>query len=159
MRRWFSIAASYLILLMLPVWAQHSGGGHAGGGHAASGGFSSHSAGSFHGGSVGHSYSGFSGINSAHSFSRSSSTRVRIEGRGGDRRGFYRRRGYYPYGLYYPYYPYYGWYDQNYDTGYQDDNEENSAYANAGQYSAAPYRDDGLRSDVQALNGKIDRLQ
>ncbi len=71
-------------------------------------------------------------------------------------RGFYGRRGYYPYAGYYPY-DYYGWYsDPLYDSADQD------AYAD--EYRPAPYREEdnenqGLQRDVEALNGKIDRLQ
>jgi hypothetical protein len=162
MRRWFGIAALNLILLTLPAWAQH-GGGHASGGGSAShsSGFASHSSGSFHSGNVGHSYGGYLGANSARSFSRSSITRVRAGGHNfgdhdRDRRGFRGRRGYYPYGLYYPYY---SWYmDPLYQSDYQ--NNDDSAVDNAGQYYPAPSReDDGLQRDVQALSGKIDRLQ
>src|SRR5208283_2251484 len=69
-------------------------------------------------------------------------------------------RRYYPYAAYYPY-GYYGWYtDPFYDSGDQD------AYAD--EYRSAPYREsdrepdrnnEGLQRDVQALSGKIDRLQ
>ena len=144
MRRWLSIAALGLILVALPVWAQrHSGGG--GGSHFASRGGSaihSSSSGAFHGGS----------------FGRSSGIRLTI-GSPYYTRGFYRRRGYYPY--YYPYagyYPY-GWYDGSldYDSGDQDQ------YSYAGYQAPAnpaPYPENGgLQRDVQALNGKIDRLQ
>ncbi len=135
MRRWLSIATLSLILLALPVWAQRRGGG-GGGAHVAS-----------RGASVGHSSGSFHSGNSA----RGSGVRVRI----GNPyyRGSYGRR-YYPYGAYYPYY---GWYtDPLYDSGDQD------AYAD--EYQPAPYRQDdseneGLQRDVEALNGKIDRLQ
>jgi len=164
MRRLICTAAFILILLTLPAWAQH-GGGHASGGGSAShsSGFSSHSSGfsggGFHGGSVAHNYSGAPGGNFARSFSRSSSTRVRVGGRRDfDHRG---RRGYYPYGYYGLYYPYYGWYgDSEYQGDYQNNNDnDDSGAANADQYVDPPYRDAGLRSDLQNLNGKIDRLQ
>ncbi|HMD17893.1 MAG TPA: hypothetical protein VKH18_14600 [Terriglobales bacterium] len=73
------------------------------------------------------------------------------------------RRSYYSYYRYpyrYPYagyYPYYGWYsDPLYDSNDQD------SYADVS--NPAPYPEDysqngGLQRDVQALNGKIDRLQ
>src|SRR5208283_132419 len=148
MRRWLYIAAFSLILLTLPVWAQRRGGG-SGGGHFSSGGghsfaghsFSGQSSGAFHGGSVSHS----SGI------------RLRIGNPYYNRRGFY-GRGYYPYYPYAGYYPYgyYGWYDNS--LAYNTDNEDQDAYAGASY--PAPYPENGgLQRDVQALNGKIDRLQ
>jgi hypothetical protein len=145
MRRWLSIATFSLILLALPMLAQRRGGG-GGGAHVAS-----------RGGSVGHSSVGFSS-GSFHSGSsgRSSGVRLRIGNPYNHRRSSYGRR-YYPYGPYYPYYGYYGWYsDPLYDSGDQD------AYAD--EYPPAPYREndrenEGLQRDVEALNGKIDRLQ
>jgi hypothetical protein len=69
-------------------------------------------------------------------------------------RGFYGRRAYYPYAGYYPY-GYYGWYSDPLDY---DSTEDQDSYAGASYQ--APYADDsGLQRDVQALNGKIDRLQ
>lgn len=151
MRRWLYIATFSLILLALPLLAQHRGGGGGhisggGGAHIAShGGFSGHSsavhsAGAFHGGSV----------------VRGSGVRFRTGNPYHYHRGLYGRRGYYPYAGYYPY-DYYGWYsDPLYDSGDQD------SYAE--EYRPAPYREDdneneGLQRDVEALNGKIDRLQ
>jgi len=139
MRRWLSIATFSLILLALPVWAQRRGSGSGGGGvHFASrGGSVAHSSGSFHSGNSG----------------RSSGVRLRTGNPYDHHRGSYGRR-YYPYGAYYPYY---GWYsDPLYDSGDQD------AYAD--EYSSPPYREndrenEGLQRDVEALNGKIDRLQ
>ncbi len=140
MRRWLYIATFSLILLALPLWAQHRGGG---GTHVASRGGSvghssvAHSSGSFHSGNSGHN----SGI------------RLQIGNPYYHHRGSYGRR-YYPYAAYYPYY---GWYaDPLYDSGDQD------AYAD--EYRPAPYREndrenEGLQRDVEALNGKIDRLQ
>jgi hypothetical protein len=147
MRRWLSIATFSLILLVLPVWAQRRGGG--GGGHAASGGgFAGHSSGSFRSGNVGRS-------SGSGSFGRSSGVRIRTGYPYYNRRAFYGRPGYYPYAGYYPY-GYYGWYDDAlaYDTG----NEDQDSYAGASY--PAPYPENGgLQRDVQALNGKIDRLQ
>ncbi len=141
MRRWMPIAALSLILIALPVWAQRGGRGSAGGAHFASSG--SHSSGSFHsGGFSGHSFSG-----------RGSGTRVR-GGRSYYYRGYYGRRGYYPY---YGYYPYgdYGWYD---DPLAYDSQQDQDVYASTAY--PVPYAEDsGLQRDVQALNGKIDRLQ
>jgi hypothetical protein len=151
MRRWVGVATFVLILLALPVWAQRRGGG-GGGSHASSGGFASRPAGSFHGGSLSH----------GSSFSHGSGTGLRI---GNSYRGVYRRgRGIsvrgsrYPYG-YYPYLGYYGWYDSlDYSSDYQADDQTQDVYANAAPQ--VPYREDsGLQHDVQALNGKIDRLQ
>ena len=151
MRRWLYIAAFSLILPALPLWGQHrggGGGGHVGGGsgaHIAShGGFAGHSStghasGAFHGGAV-----------------RGSGVHFRTQNRYHHYRAFYGRRGYYSYAGYYPY-GYYGWYaDPLYDSGDQD------VYAD--EYRPAPYREDdseneGLQRDVEALNGKIDRLQ
>jgi hypothetical protein len=142
MQRWLPIAALSFVLLALPVFAQrgggHAGGGHSGGAHFTShGGSAMHSSGAFHGGS----------------FSRGSGVRVRV-GSPYYNRGFYGRRGYYPYLGYYPY-GYYGWYDDPlaYDTQGDQDVYADSSYP-------APYPEDsGLQRDVQALNGKIDRLQ
>ena len=134
MRRWLSIAAFGLMLLALPMWAQRRGGS-SGGTHFASGG--------------GHSSAGFHSGN----FGRSSSIRVRV-GSPNFNRGFYGRRAYYPYAGYYPY-GYYGWYSDPLDY---DSTEDQDSYAGASYQ--APYADDsGLQRDVQALNGKVDRLQ
>src|SRR5271157_6585241 len=131
MRRWLYIATFSLILLALPIWAQHRGGG--GGGHfsgggarvASHGGFSGHS-------SVGHVSGAFRGGG----FDRDSGVRFRTGNRYHHHYGFYGRRGYYPYYPYASYYPYgdYGWYDDPlYDSGDQD------SYAEG--YPADPYRE------------------
>ncbi len=146
MRRWQYIATLGLLLLALPAWAQRGGHGGGGGAHFASGG--AH----FSGGHVamGHASGGFRG-----GFGNHTSIRIRT-GYPYYGRGFYRGWGYYPYG-YYPW-GYYAWddYDNDNDSGDQD------AYASYGAGSAypPPYSENGgLRSDVQALNQKIDRLQ
>ena len=146
MRRCLSIAALTLILLALPLWAQRRGGG-GGGSHSTShGGFSGHSSGSFHSGSF-HSGGGFAhgGGNRSHS-SRSYYTY----------RGLNRGRGYYPYLGYYPWGDY-GWYDGPLSYDSQNNDGDQDAYA-AYQPPAYP-GNDGLKSDMHALNGKIDRLQ
>jgi len=132
-QRWLPIAALSLVLIALPVWAQHRGGG--GGAHFASGG--GHSTASFHSGS----------------FGRGSGIRVRV-GSSYYNRGFYGRRGYYPYLGYYPY-GYYGWYD---DPLAYDTQQDQDVYATA-PYTAPYPQDSGLQRDVQALSGKIDRLR
>jgi len=164
MRRWLSIAAFSLILLSLPVWAQRHGSG-GGGSH-----FSSSSSGhSFGGSSFSASHGGSYGGNVVHS------SGVRSAGAQGAHSSYaspnYRRRTvskfvyYYPYGNYYrygAYYPYYGWYSgwPGYQMGYQTDDQNQTADAYADTSNPGPYRDDsGLQSDVQALSGKIDRLQ
>jgi hypothetical protein len=141
-----SVSALGLILLALPVWAQRHGGG-GGGSHFSSSG--AHSNIAFRAGSSG-------------SFSRGASIRgssgIRVRtgnpyyNRGVYRRGYY---PYFPYGSYYPY-GYYGW-----DNSIYDDSGDQDAYAaNAAPAYSGPYADDsGLQRDVQALNGKIDRLQ
>ncbi len=135
MRRWLSIATFSLILLTPPVWAQR--GGRGGGSHFASGGgHPSSSFRSFHGGN----------------FGRSSGVRVRI-GNPYYNRGFYGRRAYYPYAGYYPY-GYYGWYSDPLDY----ETEDQDSYAGA-SYPAPYPEDSGLQRDVQALSGKVDRLQ
>jgi len=152
MRRWLSRAAFGLVLLALPLWAQR--GGHGGGGGGAH--FSSH--GTAHGGSAMHS-SG-SGAFRGGSVAHSGGVRIRT----GNRYHTYNYRGYYGRGGY-PYYAwgYYplgwdGWYDSSlgYDSGDQDQDY-------AGFYQApatTPYPENGgLQRDLQALNGKIDRLQ
>ena len=146
MRRWLSVSALGLILLALPVWAQRHGGG-GGGSHFSSSG--EHSNIAFRAGSSG----SFSRGSSIHG---SSGIRVRTGNpyynRGAYRRGYY---PYFPYGSYYPY-GYYGW-----DNSFYDDSGDQDAYAaNAAPAYSGPYADDsGLQRDVQALNGKIDRLQ
>ncbi len=133
-------AALSLILIALPVWAQRGGRGSAGGAHFASGG--------------GHSTAFHSGNFSSHNFSsHSSGTRVRV-GSSYYNRGFYGRRGYYPYYGYYPY-GYYGWYD---DSLAYDSQQDQDVYASA-PYPVPYPEDSGLQRDVQALTGKIDRLQ
>ena len=141
MRRGLYIATLSLIVLTLPAWSQRHGGGGGGAHFASRGSFAGHttasSSGSVHSGNDGHS----SGIN------------LRIGNPYYHHPGAYGRRSYYPYASYYPYSGYYGWYsDPLYDTGDQD------SYAD--EYRPAPYREDeGLQRDVEALNGKIDRLQ
>lgn len=158
MRRWLSIATLSLILLALPVWAQRRGGGGGGGGaHSAS-----------RGGSAMH-FSGSSGIHSSGSFrgggfGRGTGVRIRTGNPYYNRRGFY-GRGVYPYWGY-PYYGYGGYYPWNYygwdddSLAYNTDNEDQDAYASAA-YPPPPYagNNSGLQRDVQALSGKIDRLQ
>ncbi len=173
MRRWLSIATFSLILLALPLWAQRRGGGGGGGAHFASrGGSAVHSSG-VHSSGVHSSGMHSSGIRSAGSFrggsfGRGSGIRIRTGNPYYNRRGFYGRRGYpyggYPYYGYGGYYPwgYYGWDDDS--LAYDADNEDQDSYA-GGSYQGpsypAPYpeNDSGLQRDVQALNGKIDRLQ
>jgi hypothetical protein len=152
MRRWLSRAAFGLMLLALPVWAQR--GGHGGGGGHSGGGGGAHFS-SSHGGSAMHS-SG-SGAFRGGSIAHSGGVRIRSGNpyynyRGYGRRGYpYYAWGYYPWG-------WDGWYDNssNYDSVDQDQNY-------AGFYQApasAPYPESGgLQRDLQALNGKIDRLQ
>jgi hypothetical protein len=148
MRRWLSRAAFGLVLIALPVWAQR--GGHGGGGaHFSShGGSAMHSSGSgaFRGGSVGHS----GGVrirtgNPYHNYSY-------------NYRGYYGRRGYPYYG--WGYYPWgWDWWDDN-SSGYDNGNQDQD-YAGFYQAPAStPYPESGgLQRDLQALNGKIDRLQ
>lgn len=139
--------------MALPVWAQRHGGGASGGGHFASrGGFAAHSSSSFHASNSFHGNAGFS---------RGSSIRIRtgnLNRRGlNGRRGFY---SYYPYG-YYPY-GYYGWYNDPLAYDSSDQNEDQDVYAGAPYPYPSPASDSentGLQRDVQALNGKIDRLQ
>lgn len=158
MRRWLFIAASYLSLLALPVWAQH----HGGGGHSSGsvGGAQPHSARSFSGSGSHYSSSNFGGnFHVSRGFGQRS-TYVRRSGRGEfNHRGFNGRRSFYPYGVYYPLYGFYGdpYYYSDYDN--RDENGDDYADADTGR-SSAPYRDDsGLQRDVQTLSGKIDRLQ
>jgi hypothetical protein len=156
MRRWWSIATCSLILLTLPVWAQHrSGGGHTGGGGGAH--FASH--GSFGHASAVHASSGFRGGG----FGRGSGFHVPPGNRFHHHHGFDGRRGFYSnYASYYPYYPY-GYYSYDdpffYDTESQDQDAYASSSYQAPSYPAPSQEDSGLRSDVQALSGKIDRLQ
>jgi hypothetical protein len=155
MRRWLYIATFSLILLALPMWAQRRGGG--GGAHVASGGsFAGHSFGGHS--SAGHSFAGHSSSgHSAGSFHSGGFSRNTIHLRIGDpfnhRRGYYGRGySYYPYWGYYPY----GWYDDS--LAYDTQGEDQDSYAGASY--PVPYPENGgLQRDVQALSGKIDRLQ
>ncbi len=152
MRRWVSIATFSLILLALPVWAQRRGGG--GGAHFASGGGSA-----VHSSGVHSSGMRSSGSFRGGSFGRSSGVRIRTGNPYYNYRGFYGRRGYYsyyPYAGYYPY-GYYGWYDD--PLAYNTDSEDQDSYAAASYPAPYPEEGGGLQRDVQALNGKIDRLQ
>jgi hypothetical protein len=135
------VATLSLALVASPAWAQHRGGGSSGG-HFASSSSAGHS-------SVGHSPAAFH----SSGFSRSSGVRIRTGNPSFRRRIFVGSRFYYPYGSYYPYY---GWYSD--PLGYQNDDQSSDLYADAN--NPGPSSDDsGLRSDVQELNGKIDRLQ
>jgi len=159
MRRWLSIATFSLILLALPLWAQRRGGGGGGGAHFASrGGSAIHSSG-IHSSGMHSSGIRSSGSFRSGSFGRSSGIRIRAGNRYYNQRGFYGRRGYYPYYPYAGYYPYgyYGWYDD--PLAYNTDNEDQDSYAGASYPAPYPENDSGLQRDVQALNGKIDRLQ
>jgi len=155
MRRWLSIATFSLILLALPVRAQRRGGAH----FASRGGSAIHSSG-VHSSGLHSSGMHSSGIRSAGSFrggsfGRGSGIRIRTGNPYYNRRGFYGRRGYYPYAGYYPW-GYYGWDDDS--LAYNTD-EDQDAYAGASYPAPSPENDSGLQRDVQALNGKIDRLQ
>jgi hypothetical protein len=158
MRRWLSIATFSLILLTLPVWAQHRGGG--GGGHIGGGGHFSGGGTHFaaHGGFAGGSSAVHaSGVFHGGSFGRGSGVHFRTGNPYQHHRGFYGRRGFYPYASYYPY-SYYGYEDPSF---YDTENEDQDSYASyqAPSYTAPPPEESGLRSDVQVLSGKIDRLQ
>ena len=163
MRRWLSIATFSLILLALPVWAQRRGGGGGGGAHFASrGGSGMHSSG-VHSSGVHSSGVHSSGMHSSGSFrggsfGRGSGIRIRTGNPYYNGRGFYARRGYYPYYPYAGYYPwgYYGWDDDS--LAYNTDEDQDS-YAGGSYPAPYPENDSGLQRDVQALNGKIDRLQ
>jgi hypothetical protein len=158
MRRWLSIATFSLILLALPVWAQRRGGSGGGGAHFASrGGSAVHSSG-MHSSGVLSSGGRSSGSFRGGSFSRRSGVRIRTGNPYYNYRGFYGRgySSYYPYAGYYPY-GYYGWYDNS--LAYNTDNEDQDSYAGASYPAPYPENDSGLQRDVQALNGKIDRLQ
>jgi hypothetical protein len=81
-----------------------------------------------------------------------------------DHRDSHRHRHFYPYG-----YPYYSWYadpfylggdyqNSDYSGGYSE--QDGSAVIDPNRYDQAPSpEDNGLQRDVQALSGKIDRLQ
>jgi len=138
MRRWGYIATFSVILISLPLWGQRGGGGHVSAGHSSG----SFRGGSFHGGS-------FGGAN----IGRGSGVTIR-GGRG--TRGFYGRRSYYPY---YPFSYYPLWGDYGFDSD-SSDNQTADAYSDSYAQPQGPYREDsGLQRDVQALSGKIDRLQ
>ncbi|MGC1785099.1 MAG: hypothetical protein WA718_00050 [Terriglobales bacterium] len=165
MRRWLSIAAFSLVLLALPVWAQRHGGGGGGarGGsamHSSSSSSSFHSSGGFHSSAAVHSSGAFHGGG----FSSGSGVHYRTGYPYHYRRGFYGRYGYYPYYGYAGYYPYgyYGWYDD--PLAYDSSGDQDSYAAYQSPSYPAQYPEDssqslGLQRDVQALSGKIDRLQ
>jgi len=152
MRRWLSIAALSFILMALPVWAQRGGRSSGGGGarFASRGGSAIHSSG-IHSSGIRSSGSFRGG-----SFGRGSGIRIRTGNAYYNRRGFYGRRGYYPYYPYAGYYPY-GWYDD--PLAYNTASEDQDSYAGASYPAPYPENDSGVQRDVQALNGKIDRLQ
>lgn len=155
MRRWLSIAAFCLLLIVLPAWAQrHGGGGGGGGGHFAS-----------HGGFASHSFSSSASSHAFHGggFSRGSGVHLRVGNRYYNHRGFY-GRGVYPYWGYAGCYPYgyCGWGDDPLAYDDQDTSQDQDSYAGfyqAPAYSGPYAQDSGLQRDVQTLNGKIDRLQ
>jgi hypothetical protein len=163
MRRGLSIATFSLILLTMPAWAQHRSGG--GGGHSGGGGGAHFTS---HGGSIGHSSGGHSSGpvrsgNMGHvagGFSRGPGVHVRTGDRFHHHRHFFGGAGYpyYPYASYYPY----GYSMYNDPFFYDSGNEDQDAYASdqgPPRYEAPSSEDSGLRGDVQALSGKIDRLQ
>jgi hypothetical protein len=157
MRRWFFIAASYLIWLAIPALAQH----HGSAGHSASmGAVQSHSVRSFNGSSIGYRSSTFGGnFHFTQGYGQGRHSPLRSGRTEFNHRGFNGRRTFYPYGAYYPLYGFYG--DPYFfsDDDNRGENEEAYADAGTGDYSA-PYRDDrGLQHDGQTLSGKIDRLQ
>jgi hypothetical protein len=162
MRRWLCIAAFSLTLIALPVWAQrHGGGGGGGGAHMASGGgHSSVGHSSVGRSSVGRSSFGQSAAFHGGSFGRGSGIHLRTGNPSHNHRDFYGRRGYYPYYPYAGYYPY-GWYDDplDYDRQNEDQDSYTGASYQAPSYPAAYPENGGLQRDVQALSGKIDRLQ
>ncbi|MGP0097532.1 MAG: hypothetical protein ACLPHI_10890 [Terriglobales bacterium] len=142
------LATLGLMLIALPVWAQRRGGG-GGGSHAVSHGApgAGHYSGSVHSGSYGYG-GGYSHGNGG----------VRIVVGSPYYGGYYGRRGLYPYG--YSPYSYYGWYGDPffYDTQDNGDQDSYSGASNQPPYYPAP-ENSGLQRDVQALSGKIDRLQ
>jgi predicted TIM-barrel fold metal-dependent hydrolase len=81
-----------------------------------------------------------------------------------DHRDSHRHRHFYPYG-----YPYYSWYADPFylggdyqNSGYSDSysEQDGSVVTDPNRYDQAPSpEDNGLQRDVQALSGKIDRLQ
>jgi hypothetical protein len=155
MRRWLSRAAFGLVLIALPVWAQR--GGHGGGGGGAH--FSSHGGSAMHSSMHSSGSSAFRGGSVGHSGGVRTRTGNRYHNYTYNYRGYYGRGGYPYYGWgYYPW-GWDGWYDNssNYDSGDQDQD----SYAGSYQAPApAPYPENGgLQRDLQALNGKIDRLQ
>jgi hypothetical protein len=174
MRRWLLASASYLILLTLPVWAQHHASWLAG----SSGGVAAHFSGSMLAGTPSHNFgSGRSGSFRGYSRSNFGSSHALAGHSGGsfrgartdfDHRGFhhhregFRNRYFYPYGIYYPYYSWYldPYYLSDYrESPYQYQNEDDNANGDSARYYPAPPREDsGVHRDVEALNGKIDRL-
>jgi hypothetical protein len=154
MRRWLSIAAFCLCLFTLPLWAQRHGSISGGAHFAPHGGFSGHATG-------GHPSGAMQGAGFGHS-SRSLGHGVHFRTGNGfhHHRGFSSRFAFYPYYPYAAYYPY-AWYD----SPFYSDRE----YEDQDSYADAPYRspsdrasysdDNGVQRDVQALSGKVDRLQ
>jgi hypothetical protein len=175
MRRWLLASASYLILLTLPVWAQHHSSWLAGSG----GGVAAHFSGSMLAGNPSHNFggglrgniSGYSHGNfgSGHNFRGHSGGSFRGGRTAFDHRNShhhregFRNRYFYPYGLYYPYSSWYAdpYYLSDYgESRYQNQNEDDYADGDsAREYPTPPREDSGLHRDVETLNGKIDRLQ
>jgi hypothetical protein len=144
MRRWLSIAALSFLLMVVPVWAQRRGSGGGSAHFASHGGFAGRSSGAFHGGNFGH-------VSGMHLRTGDRFHHHRDQDRFFGLRGYY---PYYPYSGYYPY-GYNGWYD---DPLAYDSSEVQDSYASS-SYPAPDREDSGLQRDVQALSGKIDRLQ
>jgi hypothetical protein len=150
MRRWGYIATFSVILISLPLFGQRGGGGRV----SAGSGFAGHSSGSIHSGSF-HGGASHSGSFGGGSFGHGSGVTIR-SGSGHGSRGLNGRRLYYPY---YPFSYYPLWGDYGFDSG-SSDNQTADAYGDSSAQPQGPYREDsGLQRDVQALSGKIDRLQ
>ena len=142
--------AAFALVLAVPVWAQHGGGGHASGGHLSAGG--GHAG--FSGGHAGGAMHSYSGARSASGFSRGFSPSARAGFSRGPflHDGFRSRNGFGNYGRPgrgfrnncrgfgcrgYAYgYPYWGYYDPwlwdwwNSDSSYDQDYNNNLAIAN-----------------------------
>ncbi len=156
MRRSFWKAASLVVLLTLPVWAQHRGSSFHG---ISSAGAQSHPVRSFSGGPRYNFGSFDSNFHITQDFGRPPGYPL-LGGRAEfNHRGFHSRRSFYPYGAYFPYYSAYWdpYYASDFQSRYENYDAEGSVYT---EHYNPHYRKDGnLERDVQTLNGKIDRLQ
>ncbi|MGB9235226.1 MAG: hypothetical protein WCC04_12500 [Terriglobales bacterium] len=141
MRRLLTFAAFLLIISVVPVYAQHGGGGSHGGGGGSHGGFSGgHGSSGGHATVMGHSSGGFvgarAGVAGGSHFGPAGHAGYGYRGFRGNRYGFgYGFRNRWGYGYPYYGYPYYGYYDPYWwwDSGSSYDDDQAQQQQMAGQ--------------------------